>query len=1372
VASVAFSARDRVGNRGTGIEQGGSITIDTRGPVMTALTLTPAAPIRNDLLNPVTVQLDMTLDETLPAGQTPQISWFLSGAGRLETPVAGLVSTDQRAWSGSFTLPADAGLSGVENLQFTFSARDDLGNTGTEILAQDKAQVYQGDLPPLDVPSNLRAQVQPGGVVRLDWDEVAGALAYQVYRQAPGETALSEYTRAVSNSFVDNTTVDGLYRYAVASVRQANGQESISARSSLVEATADATVPVAPTGFTVSLISQGAGASWTDGSGEALMFNLYRSGTDIFTTTGLTPLLAGVTGLSVIDPAPAAAEPYYAVTAVDAAGNESPPSASQYLNADLLPVNALRVTRSGEQLPVLSWGYSGASVSGYNVYSYESGNRVRLNQTLLQTSRYTDSGYSGQARDYAVTAVDNNGVEGLERRVLLPVIQQKLAENTTLRRGVMNRLEYTITNQGAYPLNDIRLQVDVETHQQTLAPFSLAAGETRTLPVVVGGFADLPDTSHLVTTLEMTQTTGEVVELVRDQNISVGDSLLPPGLITRDFTRGVDGTVSFSLRNTSDVEVEIVTATGAVQDSSEIRIELLDGDNNVLASVPFRQVSGAQIVNLPGGPSVARIAPGDAFTSAEISLPVPLSAPDESTVRLVIDKLHYHTGQQDAISIAGVSSRQTVNLVDVSYRCEIQTVSPASSSGNENIVITGRAIDSVSLSPLLFVPVNLVIETQGFERSYELYTDGTGTFSYRFEPLPSEAGRYHVSCIHPDVLERPRQAGFSIGRLALAPALVQFKGSVLQDHVVEFSLSASDAALSTNVRFELDPSAQPGGTLPDGLSVTLPAPVTMTENSTVSLPVILNAAERIDPVGSLVLQLKSDETGARVIGEARIDYLFTEQPGSSTPLPNASPALFYSPGFIEVGISPEESTVKSILLENRGSADVQDIQIALTNPDGSPVSNGWIFLSSDPQQGDLAVGTTREIFLTISPGSTVPEGVYEYRVRILSGNLPGAEVRVFVNVTRSGIGSALFKFTDIYTATLDTNGDIIQGLKDAEIYLQNERSPSIDATGLSDEFGEALFSDLPSGWYKFRARAKNHQEVIGRVRIQPGLTASQTVFLDYNLVTVEWSVREITIEDRYEIVLNATYETDVPAPVVVINPASITLPVDMAPGDVFNGELEIINYGLIRAEDIRFEMPSDDSRFQYELLGKIPETLEAKQRVTIPYRVTGLGALATTVETLPQEPSQNPSQNPAGGQQSPAGSAGNCSAYLSCGAADYQYQCVNGTVTSSSARACWTQPATGCNQPGAIVPVFGGGGGGGFGGGGGGAGGGGGGSGSGGGSGGGGKVVGPGGLPGSMAPPPVPMGDDICVPTPDGNDCPSSDAPKLCSPLLGCRPLY
>jgi hypothetical protein len=202
----------------------------------------------------------------------------------------------------------------------------------------------------------------------------------------------------------------------------------------------------------------------------------------------------------------------------------------------------------------------------------------------------------------------------------------------------------------------------------------------------------------------------------------------------------------------------------------------------------------------------------------------------------------------------------------------------------------------------------------------------------------------------------------------------------------------------------------------------------------------------------------------------------------------------------------------------------------------------------------------------------------------------------------------LFKLSYIYTGTVDQNAKIIQGLAGAKVKLQNEEMLSLEYSRTSDSFGHAYFGALPGGRYKCRVTARNHQEYIGRVWIKPGVTSTEDIFLDYNLVTVEWSVTETTIEDKYDIVLTAVYETDVPAAVVVIEPASVALP-QMRAGDVFNGEFTLTNYGLIRADNLNFSLPADDQYFKYEMLGGLPDSLEAKERISVAYRATCLQSL-------------------------------------------------------------------------------------------------------------------------------------------------------------------
>ncbi len=164
---------------------------------------------------------------------------------------------------------------------------------------------------------------------------------------------------------------------------------------------------------------------------------------------------------------------------------------------------------------------------------------------------------------------------------------------------------------------------------------------------------------------------------------------------------------------------------------------------------------------------------------------------------------------------------------------------------------------------------------------------------------------------------------------------------------------------------------------------------------------------------------------------------------------------------------------------------------------------------------------------------------------------------------------------------------------------------------------------------------------------------------------MEWSVTEITLQDRYEITLNATFETDVPAPVVVAEPTSLNLP-DLKAGDVLNGEFSLTNYDLVRADNVQVVLPSSDQYFRYELLTAIPTSLQAKQRITVPYRVISLKALesATTGD--------------AGG--------GGCFSYQTCAGIPYNYICANGTQTGGSARYCWFRSYGSCGGVGGGGP--------------------------------------------------------------------------------------
>jgi len=78
--------------------------------------------------------------------------------------------------------------------------------------------------------------------------------------------------------------------------------------------------------------------------------------------------------------------------------------------------------------------------------------------------------------------------------------------------------------------------------------------------------------------------------------------------------------------------------------------------------------------------------------------------------------------------------------MDTSYYGEVLTVTPETSHGDETIEITGRAVERATDSSMLEVPLNLMISVNGFERTFQVFTDAQGEFHHTFVPLSNEYG--------------------------------------------------------------------------------------------------------------------------------------------------------------------------------------------------------------------------------------------------------------------------------------------------------------------------------------------------------------------------------------------------------------------------------------------------------------------------------------------------------------------------------------------------------------------------------------------------------------------------------------------------------
>ena len=129
---------------------------------------------------------------------------------------------------------------------------------------------------------------------------------------------------------------------------------------------------------------------------------------------------------------------------------------------------------------------------------------------------------------------------------------------------------------------------------------------------------------------------------------------------------------------------------------------------------------------------------------------------------------------------------------------------------------------------------------------------------------------------------------------------------------------------------------------------------------------------------------------------------------------------------------------------------------------------------------------------------------------------------------------------------------------EASIEVTRQADGELVASGQVDEDGFIRFGRLEPGFYTLAATAESHGSFTTTVNAQGGQTAAIEAFMSRNLVSYVWEVIPIDFEDEYIITLTLQYETNVPAPVIVIDPIVIDYSAMEQPTEYI--ELDVTNY--------------------------------------------------------------------------------------------------------------------------------------------------------------------------------------------------------------------
>jgi len=300
------------------------------------------------------------------------------------------------------------------------------------------------------------------------------------------------------------------------------------------------------------------------------------------------------------------------------------------------------------------------------------------------------------------------------------------------------------------------------------------------------------------------------------------------------------------------------------------------------------------------------------------------------------------------------------------------------------------------------------------------------------------------------------------------------------------------------------------------------------------------------------------------------------------------PVITTSPSYIDTGMVRGNQKIATFNISNAGEETLRNARI-------EGPSTSWMTLTINKAIGDVQPGVSKTVGIMFNPSSTLAQGVYDDRVVIYSDNHIPYTYHIQVTVTSNAVGNVMF----------DVLNELMEDVPGATITLQHQLLTELIYTLKTAADGSVMLYDIPEGRYTYNVSPPpGHTPYSGTFTISPGLTTTVPIALEMTMVTVTWSVTPTVIQDKYEIVVTQTFETNVPAPVLVIEPPNINLPA-LQPGQVFNGEFKVTNYGLIEVYDVVLDFPRSIDDYDIEVMtSAIPSKIGAMKSITVPYRIT------------------------------------------------------------------------------------------------------------------------------------------------------------------------
>jgi len=310
------------------------------------------------------------------------------------------------------------------------------------------------------------------------------------------------------------------------------------------------------------------------------------------------------------------------------------------------------------------------------------------------------------------------------------------------------------------------------------------------------------------------------------------------------------------------------------------------------------------------------------------------------------------------------------------------------------------------------------------------------------------------------------------------------------------------------------------------------------------------------------------------------------------------PSLVVNPGFLETGILRGQQRIVRCEITNNGGAPANNLMVLM------PQNVAWIKLVSPESIGTLAVGAKAGIEISLNPTADVGLGAYTGSFAVSDGANVSLNIGFRITITSDAKGGLKITAKDEFSYFAETHPNV-----EKATVIVTDMSGNKVAEGVTDATGIFQEKSINEGRYNLEVRADKHASFHSSVEIVPGVVKEVEAFMQRQLVSYKWSVLPVEIQDKYKVTLEAVFETNVPAPVVTVEPAFNFIPV--IEGQEITINITVTNHGLIAAQGTKINFPESGSIYFEPLIRDIG-ILPAMTSVTVPVKIRAKQSIIAT----------------------------------------------------------------------------------------------------------------------------------------------------------------